>query len=144
MSTGATDTLYEWPEYGELIGAYFDGHPWTQEVGIEVEDQEHPAMRPLPPSFRIMDEIYQFRSFSRERVHVLMKLDTRTVDLNAPGVARGDGDFALAWTRKYGEGRVFYTALGHFESTWNDPRFQAMLGGAIAWITGSESSTASH
>ena len=93
----ATDTFYTWPEYGDLIGAYFDGHPWVQQVGIDVEDPDHPAMQGLAPSFQIMDEIYQFRNFSRDRVRVLMTLDTTTVDLTAPGVDRTDGDFALAW-----------------------------------------------
>src|SRR5436309_1651141 len=62
----ATDTLYNWPEYGELIGAYFNGHPWTQEVSINVEDPDDPIVGSLAPSFRIADEIYQFRNFSRE------------------------------------------------------------------------------
>src|SRR6266446_5048714 len=80
----ATDTLYTWPEYGDLIGAYFNGHPWAQEVSIRVEDREHPAMRDLGASFVISDEIYQFRNFSRQRVHVLMSLDTASVDLTKP------------------------------------------------------------
>lgn len=132
----ATDTLYNWPEYGELIGGYFDGHPWAQEVGIDIEDPDHPAMRHLAPRFRIADEIYQFRNFSRDRVRVLMTLDTRTVDPGAPGVNRTDGDFALAWCRNYGQGRVFYTALGHGEETWRDPRFQTMLRNGLLWLTG--------
>ncbi len=105
----ATDTLYTWPDYGDLIGAYFDGHPWTQTVSIDVEDPDHPSMRALAPSFRIQDEIYQFRNFSRDRVRVLMTLDTGSVDMNAPGINRTDGDFALAWCSNYGNGRVFYT-----------------------------------
>ena len=132
----ATDTLYGWPEYGEMIGGYFDGHPWAQAVNIDVEDPDHPAMRPLGPSFRIIEEIYQFRSWSRDRVRVLMTLDTRSVDLRAPGVNRSDGDFALAWARNYGRGRVFYTALGHFDDTWRDPRVQAMLRNALLWLGG--------
>src|SRR6266446_2935858 len=71
----ATDTLYTWPEYGELIGAYFNGHPWYQEVAIRVEDAENPIVKDLPPSFRFADEIYQFRDFSRDREHVLLSLD---------------------------------------------------------------------
>jgi len=130
----ATDTLYNWPEYGELIGAYFDGHPWAQEVDIDVEDPEHPAMRHLGASFRTADEIYQFRSFSRERVRVLMTLDTRSVNLSAEGVNRTDGDFALAWCRDYGRGRVFYSALGHGDETWRDPRFQKMIEQALLWL----------
>jgi type 1 glutamine amidotransferase len=132
----ATDTLYQWPEYGELIGAYFDGHPWTQEATVEIEDPDHPATRGLGNSFRITEEFYQFRSFSRDRVRVLMTLDPTSVDLRAPGVNRTDEDFALAWVRPYGEGRVFYTALGHFDETWLDRRFQTMLECALRFLTG--------
>jgi len=132
----ATDTFYTWPEYGELIGARFDGHPWVQEVGIDIEDPDHPAMRNLTPSFRIIEEIYQFREFSRDRVRVLMTLDTHSADIRAPSVNRTDGDFALAWTREYGRGRVFYNALGHFEDTWRDSRFQQSVEQALLWITG--------
>jgi type 1 glutamine amidotransferase len=132
----ATDTLYQWPEYGELIGAYFDGHPWTQEATVEIEDPDHPASRGVGTSFRILEEFYQFRSFSRDRVRVLLTLDPGSVDLRAPGVNRTDEDFALAWVRPYGEGRVFYTALGHFDETWVDRRFQTMLEGALRYLTG--------
>jgi type 1 glutamine amidotransferase len=130
----ATDTLYTWPEYGEMIGAYFNGHPWTQEVSINVEDPDDPIVGSLAPSFHIADEIYQFRNFSRENVHVLLSLDTSSVNLAAEGVARDDGDFPLAWRRNYGQGRVFYTALGHPDETWLDPRFQNILLNALRWL----------
>lgn len=132
----ATDTLYTWPDYGELIGAYFDGHPWAQQVRIDVEDPAHPAMRDMATPFLVFDEIYQFREFSRDRVRVLMTLDTRSVDLTTSGVNRTDGDFALAWCRNYGQGRAFYTALGHADSTWLDPQFQSMLFNALLWLAG--------
>lgn len=132
----ATDTLYTWEEYGELIGAYFDGHPWAQEVRIDVEDAQFPGLRSVFPNFRVVEEIYQHRNFSRAKVRVLLTLDTRTVDLSAAGVNRSDGDFALAWCHRYGEGRVFYTALGHFDETWLDRRFQQVLEGALLWLTG--------
>ncbi len=130
----ATDTLYSWAEYGDLIGGYFDGHPWAQEAAIDVEDPDHPAARHLAPSWRIVEEFYQFREFSRSKVRVLMTLDTRSVDLSRPGVNRTDGDFALAWVREYGRGRVFYTALGHFPETWQDRRFQISLREALLWL----------
>jgi type 1 glutamine amidotransferase len=129
----ATDTFYKWPEYGELIGGYFDQHPWHQEVTINVEDQQHPATHHLANIFKITDEIYQFKDFSRSRVHVLLSLDVNSVDLNKPAVHRTDKDFALAWWRNYGKGRVFYTALGHRPEVWQDERFQQHLLGAVRW-----------
>jgi type 1 glutamine amidotransferase len=132
----ATDTLYSWQEYGDLIGGYFNGHPWYQDVAIHIEDPDHPIVKDLAPSFRITDEIYQFRSFAGDQVHVLMSLDTTSVDLTAPGVARPDGDFPLAWCRSYGQGRVFYTALGHPADTWLDERFQNILLNALLWLAG--------
>jgi uncharacterized protein (TIGR03437 family) len=131
----ATDTLYGWAEYGELIGAYFDGHPWVQEVRIDIEDPGHPAVQHLAPGFVIRDEIYQFRNLSRESVRPLMTLDTSSVGLNADGVHPGTSDFPLAWTRIAGSGRVFYTALGHFEETWRDPRFQRLMMEGLRWVT---------
>jgi type 1 glutamine amidotransferase len=133
----ATDTFYKWAEYGRLIGGYFDGHPWHQEVVVRVEDRRHPATRHLGASFKITDEIYQFKDFSRDRVHVLMSLDTNSVDLSGKGVRRADKDFALAWTSGYGRGRVFYTALGHRAEVWQDERFQRHLLGGLEWAMGS-------
>jgi type 1 glutamine amidotransferase len=134
----ATDTFYTWPDYGLLIGAIFDGHPWHQEVTIRVEDQAHPATRSLPATWRLNDEIYQFRNWSRADVHVLLSLDTASVDLHADGVRRSDGDFALTWTRNEGRGRVFYTALGHEPGVWQDSRFQQLLAGGIGWAMGAQ------
>src|SRR5215813_9454023 len=132
----ATDTFYKWPDYGEMIGGYFDGHPWHQAVTVKVEDGRNPATSHLGSSFVVNDEIYQFRNFSRDRVHVLLTLDTASVDLKKNGVHRTDGDFALAWCREYGKGRVFYTALGHEPAVWQDERFQKLVIGALNWVTG--------
>ncbi len=132
----ATDTFYTWPEYGELIGARFNGHPWVQPVRFDVEDPEHPAMAGVGAGFTMLDEIYQFREFSRDRVRVLMTLDAASVDLGAAGVNPGTEDFPLTWCRRYGEGRVFYSALGHFDSTWRDARFLSMMQEALLWLTG--------
>ncbi|HVG17854.1 MAG TPA: ThuA domain-containing protein, partial [Blastocatellia bacterium] len=132
----ATDTFYKWAEYGELIGGYFDQHPWHQQVTVKVEDRNHPATRHLGAAFEIKDEIYQFKDFSRDRVHVLLSLDTGSVDLTLPAVRRTDKDFALAWWRNYGRGRVFYTALGHGAEVWQDGRFQQHLLGALRWAMG--------
>jgi type 1 glutamine amidotransferase len=132
----ATDTFYKWPEYGDMIGAYFDDHPWHQQVVIRVEESNHPATRSLPKSFTLNEEIYQFRNWSRDRVHVLLSLDPSSVDLTNPKVKRTDKDFALAWWKAYGTGRVFYTALGHERGVWQDERFQQHLLGGIRWAMG--------
>ncbi len=131
----ATDTFYKWAEYGEMIGGYFDQHPWHQEVSVKVEDQKHPATRHLGQSFKITDEIYQFKNWDRAKVHVLLSLDPGSVDLTKPAVHRTDKDFALAWCREYGRGRVFYIALGHRAEVWKDERFQQLLIGALRWAT---------
>lgn len=129
----ATDTFYEFAPYGEMIGGYFNGHPWHQEVGVFVEDHDHPATRSLPDAFTIHDEIYTHRDWSRTRTRVLMRLDNASVDLAKGAGKREDNDFALAWCHPFGEGRVFYTALGHGEPTWTDARFHTHLLGGIQW-----------
>lgn len=130
----AADTFPGVPEYGEMIGARFDGHPWHGAVRMKVEDPTHMAARWLDDSKGITDEIYQFAApYDRAKLHVLMSLDTASVDMHADGIHRTDGDFALAWTKPYGKGRVFYTALGHEPKVWEDRRFRFMLAGGLMW-----------
>ncbi len=132
----AVDTLYQWPEFGEMIGGYFDQHPWHQEVRVKVEDRAFPVTRHFPPVFSVNDEIYQFRNFSRDRVRVLMSLDNSSVDLNKKTVKRADKDFAVAWARQYGKGRVFYCSLGHEPAVWDRSDIQRMWLEAIRWSMG--------
>jgi uncharacterized protein (TIGR03437 family) len=135
-SHSATDCNYTWPEYGDLIGGYFDGHPWTQEASVDVEDPQSPLVAHGAPAFRFTEEFYQFRSFSRDRVRVLLTLDTHSVNLSAAGVNRTDGDFALAWIRNYGKGRVFYSAFGHFPASFTQEPVRTMMFQALLWLTG--------
>ena len=176
----ATDTFYKWKEYGDLIGAYFDGHPWHEKVKVVVEDKKHIATRHLGDSFEITDEIYQFKGpYSRDKVKVLMTLEPAwaagrrekeakaiaefkvatlakaklleddgkiaeakklkaQADNRKPGIHRADDDHAIAWTNQYGKGRVFYTALGHREEVWADPRFQQHVVGGLRYMFGME------
>lgn len=130
----ATDTWYTVPAYHEMVGAVFDGHPWHQRVQLVVEDRTHPATRHLGDQLELVDEIYQFRAWSRADVHVLLRLDSGSVDVRRG--KRADGDYALAWTKSWGRGRVIYTALGHEPAVWADKRFQSHLLGAIQWALG--------
>ena len=86
----------------------------------------------------LTDEIYQFKDWDRSKLHVLLSLDTSSVDLTKKGVHRTDGDFANAWTKSYGNGRVFYSALGHRAELWQSPEYQAFLAGGIRWTLGLE------
>jgi type 1 glutamine amidotransferase len=133
----ATITFTNWPEYGEMIGGYFDEHPWgTFDAPIMVEDPSFPGMSQWPRSFVLRDEIYQFRNYSREKVRVLMRLDASKLDLANPRVHRSDHDFAVTWAKTYGKGRVFYSCLGHVKENWDDPRLQKMYTEAVRWATG--------
>ena len=124
----ATDTLYEWPEYGALMGAYFREHPWTRQASVIVEDTSHPTTTGVGDRFAIEEEFYTFRDNPRPRVHVLLRLDAASVGAS--------GDYPLAWTLTQGPGRVYYNALGHFPATWNDRRFQQQLVAAVRWVGG--------
>jgi type 1 glutamine amidotransferase len=130
----ATDTFYQWPEYRNVIGGYFDQHPWHQAVVVNVAERDDPLVAFLGQSFAVTDEIYQIRDFDVAASRVLLRLDPTSVDLTRPNVHRHPYGWPLAWTRFYGEGRVFYTALGHEEAVWRDPRFQQLLRHATLWV----------
>lgn len=129
----ATDTFYSWPDYLDLIGGYFNGHPWHQAVTIEVVDPGDPLVAFLGKSLQVEDEIYQISDFDYRGSHVLLRLDQSSVDLSKTGVHQRFYCWPLAWKRFYGQGRVFYTALGHEASVWQDSRYQRMLTNAILW-----------
>jgi len=131
----ATDTFYAWPEYGQLVGARFNGHPWHEDVGLKVVGPAHPATAHLPATFRITDEIYQFEEFAASEATVLVELDTAATDMNKAGIEQQPFGFPLTWIRSYGSGRVFYTALGH-GAVWDDQRFRTHVRNGILWAAG--------
>ena len=136
------DAYFQWPEFGEMIGGYFDQHPWgVFDAPIIVEDRNFPATRHLPERFTIKDEIYQHKNWSRDKVHVLARLDASKLDFTKPNIHREDKDFAVAWAKMYGKGRVFYATFGHAAETWDDPRVQTIYLEALKWslrLTGSD------
>ncbi|MFZ1085475.1 MAG: ThuA domain-containing protein [Terracidiphilus sp.] len=143
----ALDTNHHWPEYGEMLGGWFDEHPWmTFEAPIVNEDPSFPAVRHLPAAFVKYDEIYQPKEWSRDKVNVLLSLDPARLNYdNNPKIHRADHDFPVAWSKMYGKGRVFYSTLGHTEESWLDPDVRTLYFEAIKWALGmTEGSTASH
>ncbi|MPY88189.1 MAG: ThuA domain-containing protein [Luteitalea sp.] len=143
----ALDANYDWPEYAEMIGGWFDAHPWnTFDAPIILEDPTFPAVRHFPKAFTKHDEIYQAKQWSRDKVNVLLRLDETKLDYeNNRRIRRTDRDFAVAWAKMYGKGRVFYSTLGHTNESWTDPDVTTMYFEAIKWALGlTEGSTHSH
>src|ERR1700741_3011592 len=90
----AAITFTTWPEYGEMLGGYFDGNPWGQfNAPLVVEDSKFPGMKNFPAAFTLFDEIYQIQDFSRTHAHVLLRLNADKIDLGRKGVKRTDKDF---------------------------------------------------
>lgn len=165
----ATLTHYNDPAFGEMFGAYYlrsivpTGQVTRGRISVlKVEDQSHPATKMLGPSWPLNEEYYEFGrtvwdasrpdenvsqvgrlpillAFSRDRVNVLLSLDTERTDISdLQGIQRG-GDYPQAWSHDYGKGRVFYTSLGHREDIWaTDPVFRAHMRGGIRWALGLE------
>ena len=159
----ASLTFYDYPAFGEMLGGYFNRNlPQGTIAVLKVEDTKHPATRMLGSSWPLVDEFYLFGTapwdaakpnenidvlfknkiplgFSRDRVKVLLSLDTNAMDLSKqPHLVKG-GDYPQAWTREYGKGRSFYTSLGHRDDIWSsDPVFRAHITGGIRWALGLE------
>ena len=132
----AVTAFESWPEFGELLGARYDGHPWNTAYGSVInEDPAFPATKHFPAVFNLADEFYQAKAYSRDKIRVVLRLDVSKMAANSE-VHRTDGDFPLAWARMYGKGRVFYSSLGHASSTWDDPSVYRMYFEAIKWSLG--------
>ena len=131
-----TGTFFEWEPYQEMINAIFDGHPWNQEINVVMENRKHPILKGVPKEFKIKDEIYQHKNWSRDVTQVLAHLDNDSVDVNAKGTNREDKDWALLWAHRYGKGRVYVNALGHTTEAWDNKHFQTMMVNGILWTLG--------
>jgi uncharacterized protein len=136
------NTFQNFPPFGEMLGAYYDRRPWRTKqnpqtkVRIKVEDKNHPATQHLGEFFDLADDIYQFKNFDRKTVQLLLSLDPASLDLTNPNIHREDRDFPVSWARSHGKGRVFYTALGDWEPTWKDPKYQNHIIKGIQWAMG--------
>lgn len=123
--------IRDFPEYVQILGGRLGGHPWIQEVGVIVEDRKNPSTKHLPKTLRFKEEVYVHRDWDRKKTNVLISLDNSSVDLSKG--RRKDNDYALSWCHSYGDGRVFYTALGHFREVWETEWFRKHLGNGIIW-----------
>lgn len=129
----STDASYGWDDYGNIIGARFDGHPWTQEFEIEVLDPDHPATRHLASPWSWHDEIYRFRSLLPD-CRILLSVAEGQLTLDGMPQGTRAQPLPLAWCRTVGPAKTFYSALGHFPSAWETPAYLRYLGGALEWL----------
>ena len=139
----ATDAYYDIRSYGEMIGGYFNGHPWNEKVGVKVDDPASPLTKMFEKDgIDVADEIYQFtpkgadkdgkpnQTYSRDNLHVLLSLDYTTPGRTVQKGKSADNDFGVAWIHDSGKGRVFYCSLGHREEIyWNPTVLKFYLAG---------------
>ena len=130
----ASDTFHGFPPFIEMLGGEFLTHGAQVEVDAINQDNQCPACRHLPGSWKVFDEIYQFKNFDRAKVHGLLTLDKHPNE-------KTPGDYPVSWCKYYGvnrrvipphgaelllhktwsrvAGRVIYTSLGHREDVWS-------------------------
>lgn len=134
------DAMYGWDEYREIVGGgLFREHPWTQEVQIDVEDPENPAVAHFGTNFRINDEIYVLDENPRENARVLLSLN-----MASTGAEDTSADHPISWIRRHGEGRVFVTVLGHFGHVWENPAYREHVLQGIRIAAGTVEADFSH
>ncbi|MEV0624767.1 ThuA domain-containing protein [Nonomuraea wenchangensis] len=123
----AADTEYNWPYYGQLMGAWFNNHPAIQQATVRTEDRAHAATAHLGTTWSRTDEWYNYRTNPRPNVRVLQSLDEGSYS------GGGMGDHPITWCHPQSAGRAFYTGLGHTQESYADPNFRALLLGGIRY-----------
>jgi type 1 glutamine amidotransferase len=124
----AADTEYDWPFYGDLVGAWFASHPAIQAADVKVEDRAHAATAALPQTWNRTDEWYNFRTNPRTSAHVLATLDESSYTGGGMGA-----DHPHIWCKTLDAGRSFYTGGGHTIESYADPAFRGQLLGGIRY-----------
>jgi hypothetical protein len=137
----ATDTFYEWPEYGEMINGYFDGHPWGAGSQVNIYVEPGQEKHPLAAMFNgqrldFKEEIYQFKApYDSSKVHMLLRLDPEK-SAEVKGMKRKDNDYGVAWARNWGKGRVFYCSIGHNHDMFWHPEVLRHYLAVTQWAIG--------
>lgn len=133
----ASDTEYDWPWYGRLVGAYFSGHPEIQDANVVIEDHAHPSTKMLPAVWPRRDEWYNFRTNPRTDdsidAWILATLDETTYT----GGTMPE-DHPIMWCHEFDGGRSWYHAGGHTRDSFSEPLFLESLLGGIFWASGRE------
>lgn len=126
----ATDTEYDWPWYGQLVGAYFNGHPKVQEATVEVLTKDHISTAHLPNEWIVTDEWYNFKNIQQD-LNILARLDESSYE----GGTNGE-NHPIAWYHEFDGGRAFYTGRGHTDESFSEPMFRQHILGGIKYVLG--------
>ncbi|SES64793.1 ThuA domain-containing protein [Thalassotalea agarivorans] len=132
----ATDTGYDWPWYGKLVGAYFNGHPNDPNVRdalLYPMNQDHAATEMLPTTWPKKDEWYDFKSLNAD-VQVLINIDEQSYKKPKENPVKEQRP--ISWYHEYDGGRAFYTGLGHTTESYSEPLFMQHLFGGIQYAIG--------
>lgn len=135
------DFYYDWDWYADtLIGARFLSHPMSpqfQAAKLKVDDRSDPIVKGLPADWTMTDEWYSFKSDPRGKgAHVLVTLDESTYSPMTGKVDIRMGDHPIAWTQCIGNGRSFYSAIGHRPEGYTEPNTNKLLEQGVAWAAG--------
>jgi uncharacterized protein len=114
--------------YVKMIGAEFIKHGAQQKTHLIVADPKFPGISAVPADFGPVEEWYSLKDFSAD-LHVLLVQDTAGMT----GADYARPPYPETWARMQGQGRVFYTSMGHREDMWNNPVFQSVLLGGLNW-----------
>ena len=128
---GDVATEGSWPWYGEALCARFTNHSAVVQATVQIEDRQNPSTSPLPERWVRNDEWYNFIESPRGWARVLAALDETTYKGGTMGQ-----DHPVVWCKKQGNGRIWYTALGHTEASFNERLFLRHLLGGIQAAAG--------
>ncbi len=146
LHSAGDDSHEDWSWYDtNVIGPQFIGHPADpqyQDARVVNLAAEHPVMQGIPADWTHNDEWYSFDSAELGDAVPLLGLDESSYspenllygpvqDLRMGGGPEGH---PIAWTRCLGEGRAFYSAIGHNHTSYDDPIYRRMLSNALAWV----------
>lgn len=124
----ATDTEYEWPWYGDMVGAYFDSHPQIQQARLVVVNSNHPSTDFLPEEWVRTDEWYNFKDINPD-IEILLNLDENSYE----GGTNGE-NHPIAWYHAFEGGRIFYTGGGHTSESFSSELFLNHVKGGIDYV----------
>ncbi|MEI6023382.1 MAG: ThuA domain-containing protein [Phycisphaerales bacterium] len=127
----AADTEYDWPWYGQLVGAWFKDHTDVILATVRREDKTHISTIDFPDSWRRADEWYRFRTNPRENVRVLVTVNDQDL-----GEVTMNGDHPISWMHEFDGGRAWYTGMGHTKESFLEPEFRKHVLGGIVWAMG--------